>query len=153
MLPNAVLARCDISDGKLQKTSPNGELIEGDLGNNNAIIEFSVPNDCPARKPQTICLDVWNTTACPPGGVHCESSVRGNIGINIRGEWARSGRMICNPNFGIEHDVGGTLMVTNRILFTVSIPDDSVRSDRQNYLIVVAYDPVRFLGIAIRDDD
>ncbi len=152
-LPGAAHARCNISDGVLLKLFPAGDLEEGNLRANEAIIQFQLPRDCPVAEPQTVCLDVWNTTACPPGGLQCDGAIRGSTGIQLTGGWMRSGTMICNSKFREAFDRGGVITAVNDAQFFVRIPDDDVRADRQNYLIVATYDPFRVLRIPIREDD
>ncbi len=162
------LARCELSDLVLEKVFPVGDLIEDDSAANNAIISVkwpggdSGPDSCPARdRPLTACVNVWETTACPPEappGV-CEGNIRGVSSVNFRPNagwgWAQ-GRMICNQNFGqaYDRDSDGTDdSARNGLNLFLLISRDNVKADRQNHLIVVMYDPVRYLRIPIRDDD
>ncbi len=154
-LPGVVLARCNISDGELLKVFPAGDPEEGNLRANQVIIRFELPSDCPAAEPQTVCLDVWNTTACPPGGIQCDGAIVGSAAVLLSGGWERDGsRRICNRRFRGTYDRGdGVITTVNNSQFVVPIPDDDVRADRQNHLIVATYDPVRVLKIPIREDD
>ncbi len=153
-----MLAQCEISDGKLTKAFPPGTLIEGRAGSNQATIRFSLNADCPARnKPLTVCIDLWETTACPPDAQvnQCQGNVRGSTGFMENQNWVRgaNGR-ICNPLLGAETDIGGGILnILNSLQFLYFISDDNIKADRQNYLIVAVYDPFRYLKIPIQDDD
>ncbi len=158
-----MLAQCEPSDLVLEKIFPAGDiLIEGDPGSNNAIIRVGWAADCPAReKPLKVCVNVWETTACPPDAAStlCEGNIRGVTNVHFRpnGGWAwGTGRMICNQSLGQAYDSnsdGTNDSVFNGQRLLLFIPNDNIRADRQNHLIVVMYDPTRYLRIPIQDDD
>ncbi len=158
-----MLAQCEPSDLVLEKVFPAGDiLIEGDPESNNAIIRVGWTADCPAReKPLKVCVNAWETTACPPlaNSQLCQGNIRGVTNIHFRPnsgwEWG-SGRMICNQTLGQAYDSnldGTNDSVYNQQQFLLFIPNDNIRADRQNHLIVVMYDPTRYLRIPIQDDD
>jgi len=55
-------ARCGVSDIKMSKVFPPGNLSTSDLNYSQAIIRFGLPSDCPgANPPLTACMDLWDT--------------------------------------------------------------------------------------------
>ncbi len=117
------------------------------------IIDVSFPSTCPARtRPLTVCIDLWDTTACPPGAPvnSCDGNIRGSTGFMPSGGWVRDrGPTVCNRRF--LEDIGGTIQ--HQLNFTFSVQDDSVKADRQNYLIVHTHNPYQVLRIPIVDND
>ena len=158
-----MLAQCEPRDLVLEKVFPAGDiLIEGDPGSDNAIIRVGWTADCPAReKPLKVCVNVWETTACPQGvsATQCEGNIRGASSVHFRpnGGWAwGTGRMICNQSLGQAYDSnfdGTNDSVYNQQNLLLSISSDTIKADRQNHLIVVMYGPTRYLRIPIQDDD
>ncbi len=154
-LPSAVMAQtqCTLSDATLVQVFPMNKrpLREG---GSQAIIGVSFPTTCPARiKPLMVCLDLWDTTACPsdaPPGT-CDGLIRGSIGLLATGGWVRvGGPTICNTEFLTEPD---GLPIRHQLNFLFGIQNDNVKADRQNYLIVHMHNPFQVLRIPIVDDD
>ena len=154
--PAAVSAQtpteCTLADATLAKLLPVGDspLVEGGV---QAIFGVSFPNTCPVRtKPLTVCLDLWNTTACPPTAPEneCDGRIRGSIGFFPTGGWERtSGPTVCNSNFLT--DLNGSIQYQLNFLF--SLLNDNIKADRQNYFIVHMHEPFQVLRIPIMDDD
>ncbi len=154
-LPTAVLAQtqCTLSDATLVQVFPmnKGPLREGDSA---AIIGVSFPTTCPARiKPLMVCLDLWDTTACPSDALPgtCDGLIRGSIGLQAISGWVRvGGPTICNTEFLTDPD---GRPIHRQLNFLFGIQNDNVKADRQNYLIVHMHNPFQVLRIPIVDDD
>ena len=141
---------CTLKDVTLNQVfPPTGSINEG----RQAIIGASFPTTCPvSAKRLMVCLDLWDTTACPPGAPpsNCEGRIRGSNGFLPTGGLMRtSGPTVCNREFLT--DPGGSIQHQLNFLFTAQ--DDSVKADRQNYFIVHTYNPYQVLRIPIVDDD
>ncbi len=155
--PVAVQAQtqCTLKDATLAQVFPRNEgpLYEEGIGLNQAVISVSFPTTCPVRtKPLTVCLDLWDTTACPPAEpeANCDGKIRGSIGVTLTSGWMRtSGPTICNTQFLA--DLNGSIQ--HQLNFLFETKDDSVKADRQNYLIVHMHNPYQVLRIPIVDDD
>ncbi len=54
------------------------------------------------RDRTTVCLDLWDTTACPPDApeTDCDGKIRGSTGLLPTGGWERTGGpTVCNAQF------------------------------------------------------
>ncbi len=118
--------------------------------------------NCPAREqPMTVCLDLWETAACPPdaGESECRGSIRGNynnLGAYTGGWEASGSSTVCHRDFSKRYDSdsdGTNDSVYNALQFLFQISNDDIKADRQNYLIVTMYNPVRYPRIPIQDDE
>ena len=142
---------CTINEATMESSFPVTGILEEVSPNNEAIISVHFPTDCAARTERLlVCLDLWETTACAPED-SCDGRIRGSQGFLGGGGWTRtSGPTVCNTNFLTP---GGGLPIQHRLNFLYNIANDSVKADRQNYLIVHMHNPYQVLRIPIRDND
>jgi len=116
------------------------------------VVRVELHEDCEAvNPPLTVCLDVWDTRPCTS---NCQ-------GVGIYGDtrvaevsWQRAaGRMMCNSSFLQADTRFDPLTVGTEATLWIQVPDDNFRSDRQDYLIIAMYNPLRHIRIPIRDND
>ncbi len=115
-----------VSDATMTKAAPVPPHVdEGDpVG---VVVRVELHEDCEAvNPPLNICLDVWEPA---------------------------TGRMICNKNFLLADARFDPSTVVTAVNLWILVPGDSVRSDRQDHVIITMYDPFRYLRIPIRDID
>ena len=154
--------QCTLQDAKVSLTFPiplGTPLEEDQTGNSQAIIGVNFPPTCQAlAKPLTVCLDVWDTTACPPEALpgECDQrrGIRGSAGVVPVNNWVKaSGPTVCNQRFLAEYEINGMTQTITSAPMLVSTFDDNTKARWQNHLLVVMYDPFQFLRIPIIDND
>ena len=126
----------------------------------DVILSVSFPNTCQARaKPLTVCLDVWDTTACPLGAdpSQCDGRIRGNAGIMLSQNigWVKAGGpRICNTRLLEGFEMNGVPQVITSAQLLISTFNDNAKANRQNHVLAVMYDPfLQIVHIPIIDND
>ncbi len=142
-------ARCTLSDVKMIKTFPLGELGRL-IPNDQAIIRFTLPTDCPiANPPLNLCVVVWDNSPCDQStnvDNRCDGDYVGSAGVNTQTGWTETGRArFCRADLLAEHQaLPGIANV-----FTTMLISTSRGQNQQSHLSLIMYNPTRFLVIPI----
>ena len=142
-------ARCTLSDVKMTQTWPLGDL--GRLTpNDQAIIQFALPNDCPiANPPLNLCVVVWDNSPCDQDtniDNRCDGDYVGSAGVNMQAGWTKTGRArFCRADLLSEQQgIPGTANATSTMLISTSRG-----RNEQSHLSLIMYNPGRSLVIPI----
>jgi len=138
----AVQAQCTVSDIKMTKQFPAGNLSRSsDLLTNNAIIQFAL-GDCPiADPPLRFCVDVWDTgnPNVLPSGIQYTGT----------GGWVPGiPPSLCTENFLADNGLGTNTAITGISLF-IQFQDTTAGPHPPDRLILVMHNPMRYLKIPI----
>ena len=142
-------ARCTLSDVKMTKTFPLGDL--GRLRpNDQAIIQFTLPADCPiANPPLNLCVVVWDNSPCDQDtnmDNRCDGDYVGAAGVNTQTGWTKTGRArFCRADLLAENQ---TLPGSANAFVTMLI-SASRGQNQQSHLSLIMYNPGRALVIPI----
>jgi len=143
-----------VSDATMTKATPVTPHVDegGPVG---VVVRVELHEDCEAvNPPLNICLDVWDTRTCHTNDPNCQGSIKINRHATESGGWEpATGRMICNKNFLLADARFDPPTVVTAVNLWILVLGDSVRSDRQDHVIITMYDPFRYLRIPIRDID
>ncbi len=142
-------ARCTLSDVKMTKTFPSGDLGRVNA-NDQAIIQFTLPTDCPITNPPlNLCVVVWDNSPCDQdtnGDNRCDGDYVGGAGVNTRTGWTKTGRArFCRAD----------LLAENRALpgianaSTTMLISTARGQNEQSHLSLIMYNPGRALVIPI----
>ncbi len=142
-------ARCTLSDVKMTKTFPSGDL--GRLrSSDQAIIQFGLPTDCPiANPPLNLCVVVWDNSPCDhdadPGN-RCDGNYVGSAGVNTQTGWTKTGRAkFCRADLLAENQaLPGMANASVTMLISTSRGQN-----QQSHLSLIMYNPGRALVIPI----
>jgi len=142
----AVRAQCTVGDITMTKSAPAGNLnlSRTDIPRTSAIIHFVLPSDCPAADPPLkACVNVWDTGN--PSGKPFEISGL-KRGFSTTGGWEPGGfGTVCNANFLLNNN--GT--ATTRLPLLFDLYRDAPGPNPPHYLVLVMYNPMRYLKIPI----
>ncbi len=142
-------AQCTLSDVKMIRTYPSGDL--GRLRpNDQAIIQFALPSDCPiANPPLNICVVVWDNSPCDHDADpdnRCDGDYVGAAGVNTQTGWTKTGRArFCRADLLSEHT--GLPGIAN--VFTTMLISTSRGQNQQSHLSLIMYNPGRALVMPI----
>ncbi len=143
-------ARCTLSDVKMTKTYPLGDV--GRLvPNDEVIINFGLPADCPiANPPLNVCVVVWDNSPCDQDtnfDNRCDGDYVGSAGVNTQaGGWRETGRArFCGAGLLAESSISPGTANTN-ITMLIST---SRGLNQQSHLSLIMYNPGRSLVIPI----
>jgi len=143
-------AQCTVSDIRMTKTFPTGNLSRSDTSRASALITFTLPSTCKiADPPLTACVNVWDTGN--PAQIPVDS---GNMYVPVirpSNGWEPGGfHMVCNPNF-LAPDSQTPPQPEVILSFLIDFHDPSAVSSPNppDYLILAMYNPTRYLKIPI----
>ena len=150
--------QCTLQDARMTQfwPTPGSPLQEG----GDVILSVHFPNNCLAHaKPLTVCLDVWDTTACPLGAdpSQCDGRIRGNAGILLSQNlgWVKAGGpRICNTRLLEGFEMNGVTQAITSAQLLINTFNDTTKANRQNHILAVMYDPfLQIVHIPIIDND
>ena len=142
-------ARCTLSDVKMTKTWPRGDLSRI-YPNDGAIIQFALPADCPiANPPLKVCVVVWDNSPCRQNtnlDNRCDGNYVGGAGVNTQAGWSETGRArFCGAGLLAEsRGSPGTAITTKTMLISTSRG-----LNQQSHLSLIMYNLGRSLVMPI----
>ncbi len=142
-------ARCTLSDVKMTKTWPSGDLGRL-IPNDEAIIRFALPADCPiANPPLNVCVVVWDNGPCDQDADldnRCDGNYVGGAGVNTQTGWGETGRArFCGAGLLAENRTSPGTAIT----FITMLISASRGQNQQSHLSLIMYNPGRSLVIPI----
>ena len=146
----------------MTKTLP----ISGDLrrlnNNDQAIIRFALPSDCPlANPPLEVCFVVWDNSPCNkildslPNAGRCDGDYAGSAGVNRAGLTNKGRARFCSSRLLSQWPGRPGIALTDfsvLIRLNVGSVHEARRQNTKDYLSVIMYNPTRLLAIPISND-
>ncbi len=132
----------------MTKVYPNGNPNRV-VPNDQAIIRFALPADCPvANPPLELCVVVWDNSLCDHQidiGNRCDGNYVGSSGIISAGSWSKTGRArFCHPGMLTESRVPRMAETEVNMLIGTSRGQN-----KEGYLSLIMSNPGRALVIPI----
>jgi len=141
-------AQCTVGDITMAKTYPLGNLSRTDALRSEAIITFTLDGDCPITDPPLkACVNVWDTGN--PGEIPVDATDTTKTVIRPANGWKPGGfHMVCNSDF-LTEDAQTPPNPQVSLPLLISVRNSPHSDQRPNNLILVMYNPTRYLKIPI----